>query len=75
MNHTDPKTNDGTNDYMQENGDDASQEQAADDDDSHAYSDDAYSDDAYENDAMGDRLQFQARIDMPCLQEQIRVSS
>ena len=70
MNHTDPKTNDGTNDYMQENGDDASQEQAADDDDSHAYSDDAY-----ENDAMGDGLQFQARIGMPCLQEQIRVSS
>ena len=71
MNHTDPKTNDDTNDDMQENDeDDASQEQVADDDDSHAYSDDAY-----ENDATGDGLQFQVRIGMPCLQEQIRVSS
>lgn len=66
----DPKTNDDTNDYMQENDDDASQEQAADDDDSHAYSDDAY-----EHGAKGDGLQFQARIGMPCLQEQIRVFS
>lgn len=47
MNNTDPKTNDDTNDYMQEN-DDASQEH---DDVSHAYSDGAY-----EHDAMGDVL-------------------
>ena len=71
MNHTDPKTNDGTNDYMQENGDDASQEHAADDDSDLP----AHGDDAHEHDAMGDRLQFQVRIGMPCLQEQIRVSS
>ena len=48
MNYRDPKTNDDTNDYMQEN-DDASQEH----DDADSYT---YGDDAYEHDAMGDEL-------------------